>query len=215
MADSFRSIAKDEHEHDADHHRHDHSPHHWESAEYVANWARGQDRKETERAQAFQVLADTIRYEKSHAIAILDLGAGYGGLTQFLLGFFPSATAVCLDGSEEMARLGRERMKNFAGRFEYVIGDLSRHGWSKLVPGPFAAVVSSIAIHNVNSPQIIRGIYEDIYPLVQQGGCFLNFDRHHPPIEEQIKWLRGAGFQNVQCFWRDDRRAVFGGFKNG
>lgn len=43
---------------------HQHDPHHWESADYVADWAKGQDRKEANRAQAFQVLADTIPYEK-------------------------------------------------------------------------------------------------------------------------------------------------------
>jgi hypothetical protein len=28
-----------------------------------------------------------------------------------------------------------------------------------------------------------------------------------------MKWLRGAGFKDVQCFWQDDHRALFGGFK--
>jgi ubiquinone/menaquinone biosynthesis C-methylase UbiE len=196
-------------------HHHHHDPHDWASAEYVAKWAKGQDPKEAGRRQAFSLLADTIPYEKQQPITLLDLGAGYGALTKFLLERFPQATAICQDGSEEMAKLGRERMKEFAGRFEYVVTDFSRHGWSKLMPGPgpFAAVVSSIAIHNVNSPKIIRGIYDDAYTLVQSGGCFLNFDRHEPPIDDQMKWLRGAGFKDVQCFWQDDHRALFGGFK--
>jgi len=196
-------------------HHHDHNPHDWDSADYVSNWAQDQDQKEASRQKAFGSLADAIPYDKAQAITILDLGAGYGALTRFLLERFPQARVVCQDGSEEMAKLGRERMKDFNGRFAYVIADFSRHGWSKLVPGPFEAIVSSIAIHNVNSPNIIRGIYEDTYPLVKPGGCFLNFDRHHPPIEEQMKWLRGAGFKDVQCFWQNQNRALFGGFKEG
>ncbi len=206
-----------EHDHGShgDHdHQHEHDPHHWESADYVTDWAKGQDRKEANRAQAFHVLADAIPFEKTLPIRILDLGAGYGALTRFLLERFPNATAVCQDGSEEMAKLGRERMAHLAGRFEYILCDFGKHGWSKLLPGPFEAVVSSIAIHNVNSPNIIRGIYEDAYALVKAGGCFLNFDRPRPPWEEQMKWLRGAGFKNVQNFWHDDNRAVFGGFKD-
>jgi ubiquinone/menaquinone biosynthesis C-methylase UbiE len=194
---------------------HDHDPHNWASADYVANWAKGQDPKEANRQHAFNLIADTIPYDKQQPLTILDLGAGYGALTKYLLERFPNATAVCQDGSEEMAKLGHERMKDFKGRFAYVLADFSRHGWSKLIPGPFEAIVSSIAIHNVNSPNIIRGIYEDAYTLVQPGGCFLNFDRHEPPIEEQMKWLRGAGFKDVQCFWRDQNRALFGGFKKG
>jgi SAM-dependent methyltransferase len=198
--------------HHSSHHHH-HDPHNWASADYVANWAKGQDPKEANRQQAFSLLADTIPYDKLQPIAILDLGAGYGALSKFLLERFPKATAVCQDGSEEMAKLGRERMKDFAGRFDYVICDFARHGWSKLMGGPFEAIVSSIAIHNVGSPRLIRGIYEDAFTLVQPGGCFLNFDRHEPPIEDQMKWLRGAGFTDVQCFWQDEHRGLFGGFK--
>ncbi|MGB7948314.1 MAG: methyltransferase domain-containing protein [Candidatus Binatia bacterium] len=211
MADSHPA---GHHHHNGDEkHDHLHEPHDWASPEYVSKWAQGQDLKELQRQEAFTVLAETVPYEKTLPIKILDLGAGYGGLTGFLLERFPNATAICQDGSEEMAKLGQERMKQFTGRFAYVITDFSRHGWSKLVPGPFEAVASSIAIHNVNSPNIIRGIYEDAYGLVKPGGCFLNFDRPHPPYENQMKWLRGAGFKDVKIFWQGETRAVFGGFR--
>ena len=196
------------------HGEHGHDHHDWASPQYVSHWAKGQDRKETSRAEAFEAMADTIPYDKSQPIKILDLGAGYGALTQFLLDRFSSATAVCQDSSQEMANLGYERMKHLAGRFEYVFCDFSRHGWSKLLPGPFEAVVSSIAIHNVRSPNIMRGIYEDTFGLVKPGGCFLNFDRPRPPWEEQMKWLRDAGFAEVRIFWQGENRAVFGGFKH-
>ena len=48
---------------------------------------------------------------------------------------------------------------------------------------------------------------------MKPGGCFLNFDRHEPPIVDQMKWLCAAGFKDVQCFWQDEQRALFGGFK--
>jgi len=205
-------MADSSHQHHGDQ-QHSHDPHNWTSSEYVSKWAKGQDPKEIKRQEAFSLLADTIPYEKSAPIKILDMGAGYGALTKFLLERFPNATAICQDGSEEMAKLGRERMKHLTGRFEYVLCDFGKHGWSKLVPGPFEAIVSSIAIHNVGSPNNIRGIYEDTYTLVKPGGCFLNFDRPRPPWEDQMQWLRGAGFKDVRNFWHDADRAVFGGFK--
>jgi ubiquinone/menaquinone biosynthesis C-methylase UbiE len=192
-------------------HRHDH--HDWDSAEYVSRWAKGQDPKEKDRDAAFTLLADTIPFSKQLPIRILDLGAGYGALTQFLLNRFPKATAVCQDGSKEMATLGAERMRNLSGRFEYVLCDFARAGWSEKLKGSFEAVVSSIAIHNVREPEIIKRIYEDAFPLVKAAGCFLNFDRHRPPIEDQMQWLREAGFKDVKCFWQNESRAVFGGFK--
>jgi ubiquinone/menaquinone biosynthesis C-methylase UbiE len=193
------------------HHHHDH--HDWDSPKYVSDWAKGQDQKEKARQQPFRVLADTIPYDGSLSIRILDVGAGYGALTQFLLGHFPNATALCQDGSEEMAKLGRERMKHLKGRFEYVLCNFSEPGWTRKLIGPFEAVVSAIAIHNSRSPEIIERIYHDIFPLVKSGGCFINFDRERPPLEDQMRWLRDAGFQKVKRFWTGETRALFGGFK--
>ena len=88
-------------------HDHVHNPHDWDSPDYVSNWAKGQDQKEANREKAFSMMADIIPYKKDQAITILDLGAGYGALSKFLLERFPKAKAVCQDGSEEMAKLGR------------------------------------------------------------------------------------------------------------
>jgi hypothetical protein len=111
-----------------------------------------------------------------------------------------------------MAKLSQERMKQLKGRFDYVLCDFAKPGWTETLTGPFEAVVSSIAIHNVG-PKIIERIYSDIFPLVKSGGCFINFDRERPPLEEQFQWLKEAGFQNVERFWRRGDRSLFGGFK--
>jgi hypothetical protein len=112
-----------------------------------------------------------------------------------------------------MAKLGRERMKPLRGRIKYVLCDFSKPGWSRKIEGPFEAVVSSIAIHNVRSPDVIRAIYDETFSLVKPGGCFLNFDRMTPSLKEQMKWLREAGFDKVKSFRDDGRRALVGGFR--
>ncbi len=192
---------------------HKHDNHDWTSSEYVSHWAEGQDRKEALRQEAFRVMAQTIPFDKGLPIKILDVGAGYGALTQFLLNHFSNGTAVCQDGSQEMAKLGHERMAAYEGRFTYIQCDFSKIGWSRNITGPFEAVVSAIAIHNVRDPKVMQSIYEEILPLLKNGGCFLNFDRPRPPFEEQLMWLRQAGYVDVDCFWKDETRGVFGGFK--
>jgi hypothetical protein len=112
-----------------------------------------------------------------------------------------------------MAKLGRERMENLKGRFDYVLCDFSKPGWRRKIKGPFDAVVSAIAIHNVRSPEIIRTIYQETFLLVKTGGCFLNFDRMTPSQKEQLTWLKEAGFSDVRCFWDGGRRALVGGYK--
>jgi len=187
--------------------------HDWDSKEYVNNWAERQDTREAERRHIFQLIADTIPREKSAKFKLLDLGAGYGALSQFLLDQFPNASAVCHDGSDEMARLGRKRMASLKSRAKFVLCDFSKPKWSRKIKGPFAAVVSSIAIHNVREPKTIQTIYRETFSLLANGGCFLNFDRMRPSLEEQLKWLRDAGFSDVRCFWDGGPRALIGGFK--
>jgi ubiquinone/menaquinone biosynthesis C-methylase UbiE len=202
---------------DPSRHHNDHHgehPHDWHSSGYVSKWAEGQDQKESLREEPFRLMAETIPYDQQSPIRILDLGAGYGALTQFLLNLFPNATAVCQDNSREMAGLGHTRMDTLRGRFAYAYCDFSKQGWSKQFPSTFEAVVSAIAIHNVREPEIIRDIYQEIFPLVKKGGCFLNFEILNQPLENHIEWLGQAGFQDPRCFWKDEeRRALFGGFK--
>lgn len=187
--------------------------HDWSSAEYVNRWAQGQDPKEAERKEPFRLMAVAIPYPKDASIALLDLGSGYGALCQFLLGYFPNAKAVCHDGSDEMIKLGESRMAGLKDRVRHVQADFSHRGWSEKIGGPFEAVVSSIAIHNVRAYETIQSIYGEAFSLVKPGGCFLNFDRMKPSLDEQLKWLREIGFDNVQSFWDDPKRALIGGFK--
>ena len=187
--------------------------HDWDSQKYVYQWAERQDGRKAERAEVFRLMAKLLPYDREAPIRILDAGAGYGALAQFLLDYFPNATALCQDGSEEMAKLGRKRMKQLEGRFEYVLCDFSKRGWSRKIKGPFEAVVSAIAIHNVRSPDTVEAIYGETFSLVKAGGCFLNFDRMTPSLKEQLKWLREAGYENVKSFWDGGKRALVGGFK--
>ena len=122
--------------------------HDWSSKKYVSEWAERQDEREVERKKIFRSIAKILADDSRAAINILDLGAGYGALAQFLLNYFPNAKAVCQDGSTEMAKLGRKRMQPFKGRFQYIVCDFSKPGWSRKIKGSFDAVVSSIAIRN-------------------------------------------------------------------
>ena len=187
--------------------------HDWSSKQYVSEWAEGQDEREADRKKIFSTIAKIISSEPQAAVKILDIGAGYGALTQYLLNHFPNATAICQDGSAEMAKLGRKRMESLKERFQYVLCDFSKPGWSQKVKGPFDSVVSSIAIHNVRTPDIIRSIYKETFSLVKPGGWFLNFDRMTPSQKEQVAWLQEAGFADVKCFWDGGRRAILGGYK--
>jgi len=190
-----------------------HGSHDWNSRDYVRDWAARQDRYESERRPQFQMIADAIPFARDAAIHILDVGAGYGALAQFLLDQFPNATVLCQDGSKEMANLGRRRMAKYRGRFDYVIADFSKPGWSHTIDASFDVVVSTIAIHNVRIPGVIESIYKELFQLLKPAGCFLNLDLTFVPLGKQLGWLRAAGFSEVKSYWQEGKEALFGGRK--
>ena len=65
-------------------------------------------------------------------IRILDIGAGYGALAMAVLHERPNATAVCLDASEAMLKLGKERNADLRDRMSFVQASLENPEWLNL-----------------------------------------------------------------------------------
>jgi tRNA (cmo5U34)-methyltransferase len=166
---------------------------------------------------------------------ILDLGTGDGRLLALLRIDRPESQGVGLDISEPMLAAARER---FAGdkRIELLSHDMSRP-----LPdlGTFDAVVSSFAIHHVQDERK-RSLFAEVFELVDPGGVFANLEHvaspterlhrrfyealgHGPDwedqsnrlvdVETQLGWLRGLGFEDVDCYWKWLEMALLLGVK--
>ena len=103
--------------------------------------------------------------------AILDVGAGTGLLSAFLLEKFPDARLTLMDIAENMLDEARKR---FATRpdTEYVICDYSR---SEL-GGPYDIVCSALSIHHL-APEDKRRLFGRIFMALTPGGMFVNADQ--------------------------------------
>jgi tRNA (cmo5U34)-methyltransferase len=203
-----------------------------------------------------------IQYPSDAANRVLDIGAGYGALAGALLRERPKATALCLDASAAMLKLGEERNPDLKTRMTFVQGSLESPDWLNAVEGAFDAVISSRALHHFTENQRRRYIFKEVFPLVRPGGCFINADNvrgptrslsqryktardsyldlfvressggktnlaevkaaspstYHGPhnngyLEEELAWLREAGFEDVDCFWKLGMAVVYGGFR--
>lgn len=215
-----------------------HGMHDWHSAEYVDHWISSDATNDDERRSWLRRVAALLPFPKDQAIRVLDVGAGYALLTREVLDEFPSSTVVLHDFSEPMFDHARERLADAADRISFVAGDLRDPSWTSGIEGTFDAVVSSIAIHNVRDPAIIKRVYADIRPLVAPGGCFYNIDfvmpagplaagatwgeragafpegdpEELPTFRGHFNWLLAAGFDEADCLFHLDSQTLVAGF---
>jgi SAM-dependent methyltransferase len=153
--------------------------HDWQSQQYVDDWLARDQGMEPERRPLLRRTAGLLPFAEDAPIRVLDVGAGYGALSEEILRR-PHARVVCLDYSQPMLDHARSRLAWAGERVSYLTADLRSPDWAAGLPGPFDAVVSSIAIHNVGSADRIRAIYAEVFPLVKPGGCFYNLELLFP-----------------------------------
>lgn len=176
-----------------------------------------------------------LEHVPPRARRILDLGTGDGRLIALLQGDRPELTAVGLDFSELMLTRARER---FAADCRV---DLVAHNLASPLPklGRFDAVVSSFAIHHLEHDRK-RLLCAEVIELLEPGGVFANFEHVASPserlhqaffaaigepienadpsdrlldVETQLGWLRGLGFEDVDCYWKWLEMALLIGVK--
>jgi ubiquinone/menaquinone biosynthesis C-methylase UbiE len=184
------------------------SPHDWHSGEYVREWIDHDAARDPVRRPRLREMLAAAPFPAAAELAVLDVGAGYGALTEELLALFPSARVTLQDYSEPMLEEARRRLAAQENRLRYVTCDLADPSWHERVGGPFDLAVSAIALHNLRDDQKIFACYHAIYDLLRPGGCFLNNDLFFSGFDRHLRALSDAGFTRVECHWQEAPRAT-------
>ena len=184
--------------------------HDWHSPGYVAQWiARDVTRDEDRRQRLRQMLA-AASVAADAEIAVIDVGGGYGVVSEEVLRHFSRAVVTLQDYSQPMLDQARERLSAFSGRMKYALGDLRDPAWTAAVGGPFDLAVSAIAVHNLRDRGEIAACYRAIAGILKPGGMFLDYDLFGliGGVEAQTETIRKAGFAAVECLWQEGRLAI-------
>jgi len=217
------------------------SEHEWGSREYAQEWVSKDDRRAAEREAQFNAAIKWLSVFLPGQSWVMDLGCGPGTLAEKLLAAFPPMTVICLDGSDEMLKLARERLASFGDRVSFIQSDFGDEKWIAGLPRGLDAVVSARAIHNLRQLRPIERVHRQICELLRPGGLFLNIERVNfatpalrryyrelqmktrgraakmdgpaPSLAQQFRLLKRAGFRDIDCFWREGNTAIVGGFK--
>ena len=137
----------------------------------LVDLARDQSR-DAVRRQRRQRLRDMLAHAHVPAdgeVSVLDVGGGYGVVTEEVLAAFPHARVTLQDYSEPMLDAARRRLAPEAGRLAFVQADLTDPGWTGRVGGPFDLAVSAIAIHNLRDIGAIADCYRGIAQVLKPG----------------------------------------------
>jgi ubiquinone/menaquinone biosynthesis C-methylase UbiE len=183
-------------------------PHDWQSNAYVSEWIAQDVTRDDERRPEIQRMLATAAFSHDLPIDVLDVGAGYGVVTEEVLKVMPNAHVVLQDYSRAMLDRARERLGNRAQHLRYVLCDLTDRSWPKKVGGPFDLAVSAIALHNLGDRTKIFSCYRAIYGLLKPGGYFLDYDRFPGGVARHLAALQDAGFQRVKCILEKQSIAI-------
>jgi ubiquinone/menaquinone biosynthesis C-methylase UbiE len=183
-------------------------PHDWHSSDYVSEWITRDTTRDRERRPLLQQMLSFAPFPPEAVLEVLDVGAGYGVVSEEVLQAFPAARITLQDYSQPMLDRARQRLADHSGRLRYVLCDLVDPSWPQQVGGPFDLAVSAIAIHNLRNPERIFACYRGIHDVLKPGGCFLNCDRFVEGIEPHLAALREARFGDVGCPWQEAPRAI-------
>ncbi|MGA7395994.1 MAG: class I SAM-dependent methyltransferase [Solirubrobacterales bacterium] len=175
---------------------------------------------------------------------ILDLGAGTGMLSGFVLEAYPESSVTLFDFAPQMLDQARDSLDS--SRVDVQVGDMYR----EIPEGPWDAIVSALAIHHMTD-EGKQSVYEMACGQLVSGGVFINAEHvygptekmdaeyrrwhkekaheagitdtdwaaavermthdHLSPLADQLRFLEGAGFTDVDCLFKDHGFAVIFG----
>ena len=170
------------------------------SVSYYDNWMKiaipGHDK-------IFSTALELIPHKKYEAFDVLDLGAGTGLFSEFVINKYSRAEFLLVDLAPKMLSLARERFRDHKERFEYIVGDY-RDCKDK---NKFDLVISSLSIHHLIDIDKEK-LFRQIFLSLKDSGVFINVDQIKgatPAIQKMYweSWLRmvrekGAAEEQIQ-----------------
>src|SRR5215469_4179086 len=150
--------------------------HDWHSQSYVEEWIERDRQRDEERRSRLRNMLATPTFSPDTALSVLDVGGGYGVVTEEVLRAFPQARVTLQDYSQPMLDEARRRLAAFATQVGYVQCDLRDPSWTDRIGGPFDLTVSAIAIHNLGELAAMADCYRGIARVLKSGALLLDYD---------------------------------------
>ena len=177
-------------------------------------WAEAADRKRPRRVHIRNYIVDRLT-TLAPGSRVLELGSGPGFLAEQVLSHCAHlANYTLFDFSEPMLEMSRERVGHLSTT-TFLLGNFRSPAWTRQVKGPYHAVVSMQAVHEVRHKRRVPRLYREIHSVLAPAGVFLIADRvpedDSPRSaalfmteQEQVQALADAGFTDIRVVTSGD-----------
>ena len=190
-----------------------------QSSAGAAAWVEHADRKRPIRAEIRRIIT-TWLCELRPGARVLELGSGSGLLAEQVLGDCRHlGSYTLLDFSDPMLEMSRARLAHAAAA-RFMLDDFRSRDWVRGVEGPYDAIVSMQAAHEVRHKRRIPALFQQVSAILVPSGVFLMCDRvpeDDSPrsttlfmtAQEQERALLDVGFENVQLLLEGDALTLY------
>ena len=184
--------------------------HDWHSQEYVDHWIDHDLTRDDERRPVLRDMMQHAPFPADAAVEVLDIGAGYGIVSEEALKAFPNARVTLLDYSAPMLEHARRRLEAYADRTAFVTADLSTTDWTDGLRHRFDLAISGLALHNLANERHFQDMYKETFSVLRAGGAFLDYDlvSFTGGLDAHLQWLLDAGFGTATSPWNGGTPAV-------
>ena len=116
-----------------------------------------------------EIVTAIIPFDEADDFEVIDLGCGTGTVSYYIKKRFKNAKITCMDISENMLQIAAVKVGD---NISCVCGDLNTFEFDK----KYDVVVSSLALHHLESDDAKYEMYEKIYGGLKKNGIFINLD---------------------------------------
>ncbi|MCL2339721.1 MAG: class I SAM-dependent methyltransferase, partial [Actinomycetia bacterium] len=114
-------------------------------------------------------LVSIIPFSKEHTFSLIDLGCGTGTVSKAIKDKYPNVQITCVDIAGQMLDIAKEKV---GGDPNCIQADF--YGFD--FPKKFDLIVSSLALHHLETDDDKFEFYKKIYAALNTGGMFINID---------------------------------------
>ncbi|KYC46154.1 MAG: hypothetical protein APG12_00097 [Candidatus Methanofastidiosum methylothiophilum] len=121
--------------------------------------------------QMIDALVSSIPFNKKNSFNVIDLGCGTGYVSMKIKERFPDSNLTCLDFAENMIAQAKIRLNKYKN-VNFYLQDIRKFEFDK----NYDAVVSSLALHHLETKKEKIKFYTKIFNSLSEGGVFYNAD---------------------------------------